>query len=403
MNRMDLPEPLVSIVIPTRNRHEYLKILIDVVLSGFGEEVQLVVHDNSDRAGGLDECRKKWASDPRFLYVHDPAPMSITENFERSVALATGQYVCMLGDDDGVTPSVVPLARWMQLNNVDAAVTPVPTYLWPGVDSKLDGSRHNGILRLRRYTSKIRMLTSKVSLDEVLADGATSLGTLPSVYQGVVARSALDRLAKETGSVFPGASPDMANAIGLSAVVDEFAYVSFPIVISGVCPRSAAAEGASHSHQGEVADRDFLEKSAAEKWPAEVPHYFSGPTLYAATVVAALQQTRRAELIGTIRWHRLYAACNVLTPDYRDRVTKFREAHSKKMSNMVVRLAEAQIWLRRGTHLLLNLTKRVTRGHVVNLPDIADAVQYIESRYGLFDPYLAVGKSGRNSRAGLPA
>ena len=50
----------------------------------------------------------------------------------------------MIGDDDGVTPALVTLAGWMARAGIDAAQVPVPTYLWPGVTSKLDGAQGGG-------------------------------------------------------------------------------------------------------------------------------------------------------------------------------------------------------------------------------------------------------------------
>ena len=55
-------------------------------------DFELVIHDNSSEAGGF-ETAGPGCDDPRVRYVFDSSPMSIGENFERSVALANGNFV----------------------------------------------------------------------------------------------------------------------------------------------------------------------------------------------------------------------------------------------------------------------------------------------------------------------
>ncbi|MGB7741057.1 MAG: glycosyltransferase [Steroidobacteraceae bacterium] len=397
MNLVD-STPLISIVVPTRNRHYYLAHLVRTILAMKSPEIELVVHDNSPDPKAFKR-EFEGVGDSRLRYFHDATPMSITENFSRSVALARGRYICMIGDDDGVTESIVDLAAWLEREGIDAAAVNVATYLWPGVESALDGAQREGVLRLPAYSGVTEVVDSAEALDRVLVSGGIRIGDLPSVYQGIVARKAMERLRDRAGSCFPGPSPDMANAVGLSAVVDRFARVAFPVVISGSCPVSGAAQGARREHHGEIADQAFLPHGTAESWPAQVPFYFSGPTLWAATLIHALTATNRADLISRLRFDRLYGACAVFAPAYRSRLDQARARNPGLVRGRSFIAAVVWVWWLRVQALSGNMARRLGSaprglGRVEGLANIGDVVGHVDDVFGRYRPPTGAQGSG---------
>ena len=372
--------PVVSIVVPTRNRHFYLVHLIQTLLRMKSDDFEIVVHDNSDENSEyLRECGS--IADARLKYSFNPTRLSISGNCDQALSLARGRYVCMIGDDDVVTESIIDLARWMEASAIEAAVTVYPAYLWPGVSSRLDGEQSSGILRLPRYTGRIERVKTSAALNAVLASGGIMLGDLPSVYAGVISKRALDSLKAATGTYFPGPSPDMANAIGVSAFIESFVKVSVPIYVAGACPKSASAEGARHGHVGEIADKTFLGADTAAKWPAEVPFFFSGQTLLATTLIHALEATGRGSLRALIRLDRLYAACGVFHRQYQDRVERVRDKHP--VSALRYLTATCWVWSLRAKALSRNLLqKSVGRSRrIVGLQDTAAVVAFLSDRF----------------------
>ena len=377
--------PILSIVIPTKNRNTYLAKLIRALLKFESYDFDIVVHDNSDSNRGFQESCGQIV-DVRLKYFFDPKPMPISENCERAVSLATGTFICMIGDDDGVVETILELSRWMKSAGVDAAFCPVSTYLWPGVASVLDGAQSAGILRLPRYSGRVQMRDESKELYSTLRGGGFRIGELPRVYQGVVSKKALDKLKSLAGSYFPGPSPDMANAVALSAVITQFAKVDLPIIISGVCPSSGAAEGANHRHHGEISSRSILAPDAASSWPPEVPSYFSGPTLLAASLISALQATGRQALLSKVRLDRLYAACWVFTPKYRSRTAETRARNRRSATVFAFILSVCWVWCLRVSAALSNLTQKLdgtVRKHrrVVGVSDIGQVIAFITKRY----------------------
>ena len=377
--------PIVSIVIPTRNRHYYLTRLIHTLLQMEAEDFEVVVHDNSDENSEyLQACGS--IEDQRLRYYFNPTRISISENYEQGLSLARGSFVCMIGDDDAVTESIIDLARWMGASGIEAAATVYPTYLWPGVGSVLDRAQARGILRLPRYTGSLEYINASSALDAVLASGGISLGDLPSVYAGVISKRVLDKLKARVGTYFPGPSPDMANAVGVSAFVDFFVKVSVPIYVAGACPKSGSAEGARHGHVGEVADKAFLAADTVAKWPPEVPFFFSGPTIWAASLISALEATGRGDLRTKLRLDRLYAACTVFHPDYRARVDHLRLKNPESVSSFSYFLATCWVWWQRVKARVSNLVQKAEAKfrddrRIVGLDDCGAVVAFLAGKF----------------------
>jgi glycosyltransferase involved in cell wall biosynthesis len=95
-----------SFLIPSKNRLELLKYAIDSILRQQYQDFEIIISDNAseqDYAGFVDKI-----DDSRIIYQRLNEPVSVTENWRRALARASGDYVLMLGDDDALTPWFLP-------------------------------------------------------------------------------------------------------------------------------------------------------------------------------------------------------------------------------------------------------------------------------------------------------
>jgi glycosyltransferase involved in cell wall biosynthesis len=123
--------PLLSIIIPTRNRQKYAISAIISILSISAPDLELVVHDNSD-SRDLEEYIRNNINDTRLRYHYTSAPQSMVDNWDAAVGLTSGKYLCLIGDDDGVNPEIIEATRWADMNDIDALKPTVSaSYLWP--------------------------------------------------------------------------------------------------------------------------------------------------------------------------------------------------------------------------------------------------------------------------------
>jgi len=91
-----------SFLLPSKNRLELLKFAVDSILRQNYRDVEIVISDNAseqDYAGFVSGLR-----DDRVVYRRMAEPVSVTENWNNALSIATGDYVLMLGDDDALAP-----------------------------------------------------------------------------------------------------------------------------------------------------------------------------------------------------------------------------------------------------------------------------------------------------------
>ena len=123
-----------SILLPTRNRLEYLKLAVESVLRQDHEDWQLVVSDNrseQDVEGYVGSL-----GDRRIVYRRTERLVPVTENWNRALAYSEGDHVIMLGDDDALLGGY--LRRMDELisrfEQPDVIYTKALLFTYPGVD-----------------------------------------------------------------------------------------------------------------------------------------------------------------------------------------------------------------------------------------------------------------------------
>lgn len=139
--------PILSIVVPTRNRHRTLRVVVDYLLSWDSADFELVVEDNSDDGSGFAEVQARHADDLRLRYIHYAGRRSMVQNCEAAVARATGRVLTLIGDDDVVVPQSIEAAHWMERERIDALICGVAGYTWPDMEHAIAINRgYNGKL-----------------------------------------------------------------------------------------------------------------------------------------------------------------------------------------------------------------------------------------------------------------
>lgn len=92
----------VSIVIPTRNRNELVRQALHTVLNQAYGHWECCIFDNGSDipvAETLSDIR-----DERVRVVRSESFLPVTDSWNRAIDLATGDYVTLIGDDDGFAP-----------------------------------------------------------------------------------------------------------------------------------------------------------------------------------------------------------------------------------------------------------------------------------------------------------
>jgi len=297
--------PLLSIIIPTKNRYSYLNNLV-ISLSGFtSSEFEVVIQDNSENNEQFVDFLGI-LNDSRIKYFYERNSLSIIENSEFAVKNSLGKYLCFIGDDDGVIEEIIEFVSWMKINTVDSAVCHTPKYYWPDVVHKVHD--FSGSLSYSSFSKKIAHIDPITELKKCLKLGGNSLELMPRLYHGIVSRNSLEKLYEQCSSYFPGPSPDMANAVALSTIIQNHVLYDCPIIIAGAGFNSAGGAGARKAHIGRIEDMKFLPKGTSENWEKGIPKIWTGQTIWAESAIKALKLTRNEAYLPLFNYNYLYAS-----------------------------------------------------------------------------------------------
>lgn len=100
-----MESPLVSVVIPTYNRADYLKQAIESVLAQTYTNFELLILDNcsTDQTPGI----VAQFNDPRIKYIRHQCNIGASANWTYGIYWAKGEYISILGDDDWYLPEFI--------------------------------------------------------------------------------------------------------------------------------------------------------------------------------------------------------------------------------------------------------------------------------------------------------
>jgi glycosyltransferase involved in cell wall biosynthesis len=373
--------PLLSVVIPTKNRHETLSVLIAYLLSWDSLEVEVVVNDNSDNA--IDPTSWGKVSRVNLIYNYDREKLSAIENCDRAVSLASGEYLSFLGDDDAATPSILKVVKWMKKHQIDCLVPNCGTYNWPDLQHAVKlNNRLNGRLFSPRTFGSATVLSPTNELKYVLATGGQTLAKMPRLYHALAAKSLVDRIRNKYGTVFPGPVPDMSNAVVMSRLNPKTVSFPYPVIISGISSKSMAGRNSRRDHQGEISKEPSIPKEAECNWTKQIPKYWSGPTIWAEAAHKAATNDDKTFAYSPVALARIYANCVSFNKiNYWPKVAEaFLEAKPRNWPAIVIYFLLFLISIQfQRTKILLS--KLFISPDIERFEDIRGAAMHIEERH----------------------
>ncbi len=318
-------EYIISIVIPTKNRQEYAIETIKQILLSPDPDIQVVIQDNSDD-NKLEGMIKSLNFDTRLKYNYSPGLLSFVDNFSIAVSLSDGEYVCMIGDDDGINHEIVEFTKWAKENNIDAIKPAVNTvYIWPdtGIIAN-DKKANSGYMTLRKVSSTTNYIETKPELIKLLQNGCQKYLNLDLVklYHGIVRRSKIEQVKEKTGKYFEGLSPDIYGAVSLSITIPKVLCIDYPLTISGVCKKSGSADSAKGKHTGKYEDAPHLKGHTNYEWAPEVPKFYSVETIWADSSLAAIKDMGHQNMLNEYKEESLVAYCIYRHAEYSSLVKK---------------------------------------------------------------------------------
>lgn len=298
-----MAKPLLSVVVPTKDRYKYLKHLIKLIQSYNSDEWEIVVQDNTDDNTEILEFLKE-INYSGCKYFHEKGQLPMTTNADKAILHSEGEYVCFLGDDDGVCPNALDYCRLMRDNCYEALRSNLADYYWPDAVSSFDGVR--GKVIKPKVTGAQMILSTEDVLMDVINRGFVDRGNLPSVYHGIVSRKALDRVYEKCQTFFPGQSPDISSGIAVALVMKSFLMVDDVVTISGASAFHGGKTVGMNKRYPQISDMVWFRPNAEKIWDARLPKIAVGSIIWAESSIETLRNMGREDLINKVDFEVIY-------------------------------------------------------------------------------------------------
>jgi glycosyltransferase involved in cell wall biosynthesis len=242
---LDIELPLLSIVIPTKNRQPTCLYAIESVLFLPKKDIEIIVQDCSDSNILEQQIIDKFGTDTRIKYEYVDSKPSMTDNWNRAYERATGLYKCGIGDDDAVLPNIYEITKWAKENNIEAVGhSKRYAYFWPDYTIVPEYASKLMIVDSINY-EKVKIY-NRNDLDNLLKVQATkpdmNYRNLPMAYHCLLSGALIEKLINKTGTFLDGTSLDVYSAFALGLLVNEFYIFDTPFTLPGSC-------GASNSNR----------------------------------------------------------------------------------------------------------------------------------------------------------
>ncbi len=341
--------PRFSLVVPTRNRARTLAYHLRTCLAQQFDDFEVVVSDNFSPP----ETREVALSfgDPRIKYVRTPADLSMTDSLEFALEHATGEYVSVLGDDDGyLLHALKELDKLLTMTKAPALRWDAASYNWPDIPAQGYAEPNTLLLPLRQgRDGHVLQRHESPLMIQAAADGAISYADLPMIYCAVVRRDVFEQLRRRTGRVFKSRTADVYAGFAVACVARFFYSLDAPMTLAGA---SGSSTGIARHFQrpGSAIDEQFRRSSdaAGHAWHATVPDLppiaasVADAVLYLKEALesdAAVAVDRRrligavlAELVvdGEASWRHALAACRRALEDDAALLAWFDAAHAAR-------------------------------------------------------------------------
>ena len=244
-----------SVVIPTRNRDETLRSALATCLDQQFDNYEILVCDNGNGSEAEQVVRE--ANSPRIRYLAPTQPLAMSANWERAVTDTRGEYVTVLGDDDGLMPyALLELDALITAHAPQAIAWQRGIYTWPaiGIEGEAD------LLRMPVGRDVYALNGPEQIAKAIRFEAGTD--TLPMIYSAVVHRDLIARHRELAGRVFLNVYPDVYSAFGLGYLANRYLYTSVPMSIAGL---SKASNGVATlmNTSGNAVSTDFDRLNAA--------------------------------------------------------------------------------------------------------------------------------------------
>jgi len=245
----------LTVLLPTRDRADTLRYSLKTVMAQDIPNIEILISDNFSGADVKTVADEAMVSDSRVRYIRTSSRMGMSEHWEFALEHVTGDWVTVLGDDDGLLPGSIGKLFEISKKHPDIkAITAANcAFLWPSEgqnNGKLSLVSGNGY-EVRNSADVMK----KTMYGEIIA--------MPTIYTGGFVSMDVIRDVKSknpNGKFFQSLNPDIYSGFAISSVTNNFIYSYKAFSISGTSKHSISNLCKNKSNE-EIKNIDFFHEN----------------------------------------------------------------------------------------------------------------------------------------------
>lgn len=229
--------PLFTVIIPQKNRAEYLVHTLHTCMMQDYPNFQIVVGDDCSEDNSVELVRELQKTDNRIKLLAHEKHVGMRENFELALDEAKEGYVLALGGDDGLAPRGI----WRMYELIQETGAELLTWSQARYKYPIKEGENSVFVIPRRKFIGVKMLKSSDYLNKISRTLNYLTDDCPMFYiKGVASVNLVKRIRQRTpdGKFYYCPTPDGYSGVVLSGEVDEYAYTNEPLSLAGDSPKS---------------------------------------------------------------------------------------------------------------------------------------------------------------------
>ena len=250
--------PLFTVIIPTKDRAEYLHHTLRTCALQDYENLEVIVSDDGSTDHTRAVVEEAARKDPRIRYVTPGVGVGMRDNFEFALEQVKPGYVMALGGDDGLLPYGISGMRNVLLETgLELLTWAAPVYSYP------PNSTLSGQLILDKK-SKSKIISSGAYLSRQARDlhYLSDLETPMFYVKGIVSTKLIDKVRDRTidKRFYSCPTPDGYSGIVLAGEVEKFTFSGEPFSLFGASPSSQGIAYLSNSKSAKNQSEAFFKQ-----------------------------------------------------------------------------------------------------------------------------------------------
>lgn len=274
--------PLFTVIIPCKNRANYLYHTLRTCMMQNYESLEVIVSDDSSTDNVREVVEDASRHDSRIRYVKPSSGAGMLNNFDYALQQVKPGFVIALGGDDGLLPDGIQgMCDTLRDTGMELLAWPAPAYYYPntrGINGQLCLYREKGV----RIIDSNHFLSQQVKNLHYSSDRES-----PMFYvKGVASTKLIERVRQRSpnGQFYSCAVPDGYSGIVLAGEVASYAFSGKPFSIFGVSPASQGLTYLSNDERAKKISEQFFENASSRPMHRELASQPYSPLISLMTI-----------------------------------------------------------------------------------------------------------------------